>query len=329
MLKLRYLFDNRNLAEMILKNWSYDEESVDMFKHYRISSNAIYPFKLEGQVQLLRFAPKTEKLKSNIVAELEFIAYLRDKGYGVLEAVESKEGEGLAEVRTPWGEYYASVFRRVPGVQIHRTDLSDTIISTYGKSLGKLHALSSQYSPAEHKRWSHGDVLDWIEEVLAQFPEETAALAEVKWLRETFALFPKSPGSYGLVHYDFEFDNVFYDEASGCCYAIDFDDAMYHWYAMDVEQALDCLEDCIPAHMLEHKRQCFMEGYQTEFVISGELEAQRPACRRFANLYGYARVLRSAAEQWEHEPDWLVQLRKNLVEGLEEDAEFFGKEISR
>lgn len=49
-----------------------------------------------------------------------------------------------------------------------------------------------------------------------------------------------------MIHYDFEFDNVFYDDESTTCNIIDFDDAMYHWYAMDIELTLDSLQDCIP-----------------------------------------------------------------------------------
>lgn len=64
MLKLKYLFQNKDLAEMILKNWSYDPESLDMFQYYRISSNAVYPFRDQGEVRLLRFAPVEEKIKS-------------------------------------------------------------------------------------------------------------------------------------------------------------------------------------------------------------------------------------------------------------------------
>lgn len=48
MIKLKYLFDNRNLAEMLLGNWDYDKCSLEMFKYYRISSNAIYPFQNNG-----------------------------------------------------------------------------------------------------------------------------------------------------------------------------------------------------------------------------------------------------------------------------------------
>jgi Ser/Thr protein kinase RdoA (MazF antagonist) len=327
MLKLKFLFNNVDLAEMILKNWNYDEGSLDMFKYYRISSNAIYPFKCEGKTQLLRFAPKTEMLKSNILAELDFISYLHANGYGALETVLSKNSEELVEVQTPWGEYFASVFKRVSGVPINNTDFSDAILFSYGKALGKLHHLSSQYTPSKTKRWSYIDVLDWIQDVLVSFPEEIAAWMETNLLRDYFASTPATKSNFGLVHYDFEYDNVFYDEESKSCNVIDFDDAMYHWYAMDIEKAIDSLQDYIPAETFNHKKQCFMDGYLTEYDVSYDLEDLLPACRRFANLYGYVRILRSIAEKWDNEPDWQTNLRGKLTKRLQEYSIRFGKEL--
>ncbi|WP_442600635.1 phosphotransferase enzyme family protein [Paenibacillus sp. KN14-4R] len=325
MLKLKYLFNNLDLATMILNNWEFD--SVELFKYYRISSNAIYPFAKDGKTQLLRFAPKTEKSIENIRAELEFIAYLRDRGYGVLEAVQSKNGEKLVETETPWGEYAASVFMRVSGVQLNRTDLSDDIIYSYGKALGKLHQLSSEYTPTSYKRWSHREVLGWMQAVLAEFPQEIAAMNEAKLLTAYFDTLPMNNRNYGLIHYDFEFDNVFYDQAAESCNAIDFDDAMYHWYTMDIEQSLDSLQDVVPEEMYEMKKKIFLDGYQTAYELSEDDEQLLPACRRFANLYGYVRILRSTDEQWANEPEWLAELRERLSHAMQEESRYFGTNL--
>lgn len=83
LLKLKFLFNNEDLAEMIVKNWTYDEDSLEMFQFYRISSNAIYPFRYKGKIRLLRFAPVKEKSKQNLEAELEFISYLRTNGFPI------------------------------------------------------------------------------------------------------------------------------------------------------------------------------------------------------------------------------------------------------
>ncbi|MDW0114096.1 phosphotransferase [Sporosarcina saromensis] len=328
MLKLKNLFNNVDLAEMIVKNWAYDEPSLEMFSFYRISSNAIYPFRSEGKIQLLRFSPKAEKNRENLLAELDFIAYLHDKDYGVLEAVVSKNGEKLVEIQTPWGDYFASVFKRVPGIQIGETDVSDHIVFHHGKTLGKLHQLSSAFEPSTHQRWSYNDVFDWIQSILVKFPNEKAAFHETQKLQAYFNTLPKTSSNYGLIHYDFEYDNVFYDELTDSCYAIDFDDSMYHWYVMDIVQALDSLEDCVPPELVQQKRQCFLEGYQTEFDISNDdMTALWTACNRFANLYSYARLLRASEEEWKNEPRWLVDLRQKLTNAMKSTSMNFGKEL--
>lgn len=162
MLKLQYLYNNEELAAMLLGNWEYDQESLHLFQYYRISSNAVYPFENTGHSQLLRFAPVAEKQKNNILAELEFITYLRVQGYGALEAVASRTGPELIEAETPWGPYYASVFKRVAGVQLGSTELGDHIVYKYGEALGRLHQLSNEYTPVQPGRWTHKAVLEWI-----------------------------------------------------------------------------------------------------------------------------------------------------------------------
>lgn len=215
-------------------------------------------------------------------------------------------------------EYYASVFKCVPGTQLTNTDFSNNIIFSYGKALGRLHHLSNQHSTNKSKRWSYSDVLDWVEDVLRRFPEDAATLMEVEILRNYFASIPKSEKNYGLVHYDFEFDNVFYDEETKSCNVIDFDDAMYHWYAMDIVQALDSLQENIPSELFHQKKECLMDGYLTEYDVSNDLDGLLLACKRFAKVYKYARILRSIEEKWANEPDWLTTLRAKLESTLKD-----------
>jgi Ser/Thr protein kinase RdoA (MazF antagonist) len=103
MMKLKYLFDNPELAHMLLKNWDYDESSVDMFRSYRILANAIYPFTSNEEVHLLRFCPTSEKIKDNLLAELEFIAYLRNNQYPTGVGICQREAFSIAnQFRELW-----------------------------------------------------------------------------------------------------------------------------------------------------------------------------------------------------------------------------------
>lgn len=49
MLILKYLFDNRDLALMLLSYWEYDEEALEIMDRFRISFNAVYSFYRKGE----------------------------------------------------------------------------------------------------------------------------------------------------------------------------------------------------------------------------------------------------------------------------------------
>lgn len=312
MLKLKYLFDNKDLANMILNNWEHDYDDPNFLKYYRISSNAVYWCKYQGNTFFLRFAPAEEKTKEKILAELEFLTYLRNNSYPAVETILSKTGKELEAVNTPWGTYYAVAFKKASGKQISGVTLTEDIIFGLGKSLGKLHKLSSEYSPVNNRSDDWKKIMSWMEDVLSAFPAEIATKSELTILKDYFSKLPATKENFGLIHYDFEPDNVFYDEISKTYNPIDFDDAMYHWYAMDIEQSLDSIKEDMPKEQVESAINQFINGYRSEYDFSDDMLKLLPVFRRYADLYGYVRVLRSVEEKWDNEPDWMVNLRIKL-----------------
>ncbi|MEW9697574.1 hypothetical protein [Paenibacillus sp. SI8] len=83
----------------------------------------------------------------------------------------------------------------------------------------------------------------------------------------------------------------------------------------------------MPSDIFNQKKQCFLNGYLTEYAISEDFSAIMPACRRFANLYGYIRCLRSMSEKWANEPEWLINLREMIIKSMDEESLCFGMEI--
>lgn len=324
MLKLKYLFENYELAKQALAHWEHNEENLDKYlKYFRISSNAMYPFECGGKRCFLRLAPIEEKQERNLRGELEFLQYLHSKGYPSMKPVPSGEGELLLLLDTKWGRYYASVFEGVPGKPIEATDYGNEIMFSYGKALGKLHCLSmeyeTEYEPA-CKKWSYQDAVSWIKEVLQEYNAPDFMLAEAEDVEQELALRPRNVGNYGLVHYDFEPDNVFYDEPSGECYVIDFEDGMYHFFLLDVEQVFDALAEELSGEALLQAKRCFVQGYTSEKALAPEYEKELGVLRRFCNLFAYARMIRSIAEEVQEEPEWMCKLRgvlerkKNFLE---------------
>lgn len=312
MLKLKYLFDNKDLAHMILSNWENDNEDSNSLKYYRISSNAVYWCKNQDNTFFLRFVSAEEKSKESILAELDFLRYLRASGYPAVDTILSKAGNELEVVDTPWGTYYAVAFKEAPGKQISEILITDSLIFGWGKALGKLHKLSSEYKTINNTRVDWKKTMDWMEDILSDFPDETATKNELSILKNYLLKLPITKDNFGLIHYDFEADNVFFDDTAKTYNPIDFDDAVYHWYAMDIEQALDSLTEDMPGEQIEPAINQFINGYRSEHSISDDMLKLLPVFRRYADLYGYVRVLRSVKEKWNNEPEWMVGLRARL-----------------
>lgn len=323
MLKLNHLFENFELAKEALTHWNYDTDTLEeMLEYFRISSNAIYPFKVNGQVQFLRLAPTEEKLAQNLEGELDYIQYLVKQQFPALEPVLTLEGHLYLTLDTQWGTYYASVFKRVKGISLEDVEFSSDIMNVYGQTLGRLHQLSKLYGQELHLqsipalKWSHLETLDWIEcELKAHFAPDYLMTA-LSNLRLACSELEQTDETYGLVHYDFELDNVFYDAESGICSVIDFDDSMYHWYTMDIVQALDSMENELDESYVASAQQAFLDGYQSVTTLSSEQISTFPLMRRFAQLYQYARVKRSLSVVISDEPDWMKDLRVRLESKL-------------
>ncbi len=324
MLKLKYLFDNKDLATMIVSYWMTITEVTPLFQYYRISANAIYPFKKDEQVYYLRFVPKEEKLENQILAELEFLKYLANHHYSVVEPVLSKEGNLLEEVQTPWGVYYAVVFKRVLGQQLSDLKLSEEIVFGYGKSLGQLHKLSQNYLPSV-KRINYKQQLEWMKNILNQFPNQDDAKVEINLLEKVLTDLPITDYNYGLIHYDFDPDNLFYVQETGVFTPIDFDDSLYHWYVMDIECALDSVKQVVSEKQYNKFKEILIKGYKTEMLLEESMLLLMPIFTRYANLYRYVRLLRSSYETWKYEPGWMINLRNKMKQIMKDSMRQFGK----
>lgn len=166
-------------------------------------------------------------------------------------------------------------------------------------------------------------MFDWIEKTLAELGLDQKPMQELNTLRSQFSQLPITQDNYGLIHYDFEPDNVFFDENNQQCSVIDFDDAMYHWYVMDIVQALDAIQDEMEMDDCSHQEAMFLRGYRRVCEIDETLFKLKSLFRRFASIYKYVRVARAIEERFESEPDWMIGLRGRLEKLLMETRSNF------
>ena len=315
MLKLQYLFENYDLARECLAYYECDEGSLDdMLSYFRISSNAIYPFCKKGdmhEVCFLRLSPSEEKPFSRVAAEIHFIKWLNEKGFSVMKPVAMKTGELAKEMLTEWGAYNVSCFARVPGNSLEDTKVNLAIIRGYGQILGKLHSLTKEY-PCSEKHRNHKDLLEEIGNRIKKYDAPAIVREEYGAVCGELARLAVSSSDYGMIHYDFEPDNVFYDEAENTFSVIDFDDAICCWYALDIVRALDALDEIIEEDDLDDAVCSFLEGYQSVTDLTDEQNQSFPLMRRFVRLQEYATILHVLSDPVDEKPDWMEELIKKL-----------------
>jgi len=319
MLKIKYLFGNYELAKACLAQYDYDKASVDeMKRHFRISSNAIYPFKCgtdQGKVCFLRLSPSEEKAFSNVTSEIRLINWLIEQGYPAMRPVKMREGKWADRISTQWGVYNVSCFEAVAGNTLEDTEGTPRVVNGYGRMLERLHKLMKQY-PFSEERNNHKDLLEVIRKRLMEFNAPQSVLAEWKSVCGQFSGLEIHSENYGVVHYDFEPDNVLYDEESDRFGVIDFDDAIRAWYSLDVVRALDALDDVVSEEQMKGAAEWFLQGYQSVCPFTEKQQKEMPLMRRFIHLQEYSTLLYAMSEPVEENPEWLVRLTGRLQHKL-------------
>ena len=87
---------------------------------------------------------------------------------------------------------------------------------------------------------------------------------------------------------------------------------MYHFFLVDLEQALDALLENIPSDRRTAAEAAFLRGYQSVKMLEPDHAGKLKLMRRFCDLYTYARLIRCVAEEYPDGPDWMVRLREKL-----------------
>lgn len=293
------------VAERFMQYWEHDEATL---KFWRASSNFVYCFNKGEKRYFLRFTFNQENAREQILAEIDYMQYLSEHGYPCVQAVPSNQGHIVETISTMDGLYVGVVFTNANGSVLELETMANEQFVEWGKSLASLHLLSQTYSPADWKRKQWHEVLDSIDHTLQRYPAERDAKSELDRIRLWLSELSFSENNFGLIHYDFQLDNVHWDEQEHHFHVFDFDDAMYHWFAMDIVTALKDVEDS------NHHTASFLKGYRTLVALNEDVLELFPKFQRFDDIYTFSRLLLSLENSdIENPPTWYEGLKTKLT----------------
>jgi Ser/Thr protein kinase RdoA (MazF antagonist) len=199
----------------------------------------------------------------------------------------------------------------------------------YGRLIGRIHALTRDYKPAnpawKRPEWDDPEMLD----ILGWLPEsESMVLDKYLNLKAHLDSLPKSKESYGLIHQDAHAGNFFLDDL-GRITLFDFDDCTYSWFINDIAIVLFYIvigsEDqaAFTKEFMTH----FMFGYREESQLDAEWLIEIPSFLKLREIDLYAVIHRSFDVNNINHP-WVAMFMKDRKQSIENEVPFIEFDFS-
>jgi Ser/Thr protein kinase RdoA (MazF antagonist) len=264
---------------------------LDGFESY------MYEFERDGASYILRIGHSIRRTASLIRGEADWINYLAANGATVARAVVSRKGQLVESIDDGRGGYFlVTAFTRAPGRRPVREDWTPDMFETYGRLIGRMHALSKAYEPSD-PTWRRPHMDDPIMLDSEQWlpPGEARVLARYRGIRERMAQLARDDrDAYGLIHQDAHGGNFFIAD-DGTITLFDFDDCVYGWFIYDIAMVIFYAAmgregaEAFTQRFLTH----FFRGYKQENRLNRAWLKETPLFLRLREIDLYAVIHRS------------------------------------
>ena len=256
--------------------------------------DGVYEFTRQGQAFVVKYTLETVRSFSALQGQVDWINFLAAHGVLVSRPVPSQQGGWVEQL--PINDTFVSVvcYERVPGERPVVPTLSAEQWQIWGQTLGKLHALSTQYTPAQpHARIDHWDASATRDRQTIP-ADQTLVLEKFDALQHYFQALPTDAHVYGLIHNDLQANNLCLD--NGRLWVIDFDGCEVNWFIFDIgtslyftlwERPVAQSNAAFAAFVLEN----ILAGYAREYSIEAEWVARLPICLKRVEMTCYIDIL--------------------------------------
>jgi amicoumacin kinase len=291
----------------------------------------IYQFNREGAGYILRVGHSERRGEAYVRGEVDWLNYLADGGASVAGAVRSLDGNLVETVADGHGEsFVATAFQQAIGIPPWEFGWSPELYVTYGKMLGRMHALTTCYQPGDplafRPAWDHPSILD-VEANLSR--TDPLALEKFQILEERCRRLTVNRDAYGLIHFDIHAANFLVDP-DGQITLFDFDDCNYNWFAYDLAIVLFFMvvfEEDKPAFTRPFLEK-FFEGYRQEYRLDPAWLETIPMFLKMREIDLYGVIHRSF--DIEHiDNEWAKGFMEGRKERIHADAPFVEMDFSK
>ncbi|NLX08819.1 MAG: phosphotransferase [Chloroflexi bacterium] len=290
---------------------------LDGFESY------IYEYSRNGADFILRIGHSRRRTAGLIQGEVEWINYLAAGGAGVARAVLSEAGklvEAIDDGRG--GQFLATAFVKAPGCPAWEFGWTPALYEAYGRLIGRIHALSKQYTPSDpairRPDWDDPknlDTLSWLPE------DEPVFIEKAQQILAHLHTLPRDANSYGLIHQDAHSANFFVAEGNQIT-LFDFDDCVYGWYIYDIAMVVFYMvtNHPGPSDLMQSFWPCFWQGYCAENTLDRGWLSEIPWFLKLREIDLYAALLRSFGSTEQINDPWPARYMRDRKRRIAEDV---------
>ncbi|NQT60615.1 MAG: phosphotransferase [Bacteroidetes bacterium] len=296
------------LAKDLIKPWNHDEKWV---KYWRASANFVCFFKYRDIQYVARFNTSNERTIQELDAEINLLNYLDSKNVNIAKPVISNNNRYVEEQKTPYGKFYTVVFDYVSGKHLEIEDFNLEGFYKWGKSLGQMHQVMKEVPESfQIRRKTHNELFENL--ITKYLPNDDIEALEIERIKRWLSSLTMNKDNYGIIHYDFELDNLIWNDDG--IFVIDFDDAIYSWFAADIAYALrDLFSEGEKINLHDEKFLKFIQGYREITSLPEDQIKQIPFFYKFHNFITYKKLERSIdLKVHDENPEWMNNLISKL-----------------
>ena len=295
------------VADQVAARWGYPAGTA---KWWRSSASHVFvlPEDGHGSRRFLRFVPGAYRGRDDVAAVVRLMAQLSRGGSAVVRPVASESGALTVTVPTRIGAMHAMMVEAAPGEEADIVGLTESRARSWGQALARLHRDATGLGTGL------GEAFGELSGIADRFADDSALVEAALTLTDWMGRLPRDGNHWGVVHGDFELDNLAW--VGDCPVAYDFDEAALSWFAADIAYAVRDLADPTGHAAGEHQARfgAFIAGYRSLRPLDDQDLGRLP---QFAGLHAAAslvRIARALGDPGRDEPGWLAELRGKLTE---------------